>query len=144
MSIKNSKITLEELENNFKIHNGDLNFSEYDYLITDWSGIYIEFAFLKNTKSILINSSRKILNDYRVLVKYNFIESINKSFGLTYDYTILTFKMIYELFTGQANTNNISGPFSIAEFSGKSLSMGVVYFVYLMAKLSISLGVLNL
>jgi len=63
MSIKNSKITLEDLENNFKIHNGDLNFSEYDYLITDWSGIYIEFAFFKNTKSILINSSRKVLND---------------------------------------------------------------------------------
>mgnify|MGYP001347708532 FL=1 len=52
--------------------------------------------------------------------------------------------MIYELFTGQANTNNISGPFSIAEFSGKSLSMGYVYFAYLLALLSISLGVLNL
>ena len=42
------------------------------------------------------------------------------------------------------NTNNISGPFSIAEFSGKSLSMGAVYFAYLLAILSISLGVLNL
>ena len=39
---------------------------------------------------------------------------------------------------------NISGPLSIAEFSGKSLSMGYVYFAYLLAVLSISLGVLNL
>ena len=84
------------------------------------------------------------LNDYRVLVKYPFFESISKSLILTYDFTALTFKMIFELFTGQANTNNISGPFSIAEFSGKSLSMGVVYFAYLLAVLSISLGVLNL
>ncbi len=84
------------------------------------------------------------LNDYRVLVKYPFFESIFKSLILTYDFTVLTFKMIFELFTGQANTNNISGPFSIAEFSGKSLSMGVVYFAYLLAVLSISLGVLNL
>ena len=91
-----------------------------------------------------ISPDRNSLNDYRVLVKYPFIESIYKSFALTYDYTILTFKMIYELFTGQANTNNISGPFSIAEFSGKSLSMGAVYFAYLLAILSISLGVLNL
>ncbi len=91
-----------------------------------------------------ISPDRNSLNDYRVLVKYPFMESIYKSFALTYDYTILTFKMIYELFTGQANTNNISGPFSIAEFSGKSLSMGAVYFAYLLAILSISLGVLNL
>ncbi len=91
-----------------------------------------------------ISPDRNSLNDYRVLVKYPFLESIYKSFGLTYDYTILTFKMIYELFTGQANTNNISGPLSIAEFSGKSLSMGAVYFAYLLAILSISLGVLNL
>ena len=84
------------------------------------------------------------LNDYRVLVKYPFLESISKSLILTYDFTILTFKMIFELFTGQANTNNISGPLSIAEFSGKSLSMGAVYFAYLLAILSISLGVLNL
>tara|TARA_B100000035_G_scaffold133358_1_gene113439 strand:- start:2837 stop:4192 length:1356 start_codon:yes stop_codon:yes gene_type:complete len=115
-------------------------------------GNYIDLVLVPSTKNIDgneygyagVSPDRKILNDYRVLVKYNFIESINKSLGLTYDYTILTFKMIYELFTGQANTNNISGPFSIAEFSGKSLSMGIVYFVYLMAILSISLGVLNL
>ena len=84
------------------------------------------------------------LNDYRVLVKYPFLESISKSLILTYDFTVLTFKMIFELFTGQANTNNISGPLSIAEFSGKSLSMGAVYFAYLLAILSISLGVLNI
>ena len=52
--------------------------------------------------------------------------------------------MIYKLFTGQANVNNISGPLSIAEFTGKSLSMGIVYFAYILAILSISLGVLNL
>ena len=81
---------------------------------------------------------------YKVNVKYNFIDSVNKSVALTIDYTVLTLKMIIKLFTGQANVNNLSGPLSIAEFSGKSLSMGLVYFVYLMAILSISLGVLNL
>ena len=84
------------------------------------------------------------LDMYKVNVKYNFIDSINKSVALTIDYTVLTLKMIIKLFTGQANVNNLSGPLSIAEFSGKSLSMGLVYFVYLMAILSISLGVLNL
>ena len=86
----------------------------------------------------------KNLDMYKVNVKYNFIDSVNKSVALTIDYTVLTLKMIIKLFTGQANVNNLSGPLSIAEFSGKSLSMGLVYFVYLMAILSISLGVLNL
>ena len=80
-----------------------------------------------------ISPDRNALNDFRVLVKYPFFESIYKSILLTYNYSILTFKMIFELFTGQANMNNISGPLSIAEFSGKSLSMGFVYFAYLLA-----------
>ena len=91
-----------------------------------------------------ISPDRNALNDFRILVKYPFFESIYKSILLTYNYSLLTFKMIFELFTGQANMNNISGPLSIAEFSGKSLSMGFVYFAYLLAILSISLGVLNL
>ena len=91
-----------------------------------------------------ISPSRKNLDMYKVNVKYNFLDSVNKSVALTVDYTVLTLKMILKLFTGQANVNNLSGPLSIAEFSGKSLSMGLVYFVYLMAILSISLGVLNL
>lgn len=91
-----------------------------------------------------ISADRNALNDFRILVKYPFLESIYKSVILTYNYSLLTFKMIFELFTGQANMNNISGPLSIAEFSGKSLSMGFVYFAYLLAILSISLGVLNL
>ena len=91
-----------------------------------------------------ISADRNALNDFRILVKYSFFESIYKSMLLTYNYSLLTFKMIFELFTGQANMNNISGPLSIAEFSGKSLSMGFVYFAYLLAILSISLGVLNL
>ena len=62
----------------------------------------------------------------------------------TSDYTILTFKMIGRLVTGDANVKNLSGPLSIAQFSGKSLEMGLSYFLYLLAILSVSLGVLNL
>ena len=91
-----------------------------------------------------ISPDRDALSDYNVLVKYPFFQAIHKSINLTYDYSILTFQMIFELFTGQANVKNISGPLSIAEFSGKTLSMGFVYFSYLLAILSISLGVLNL
>tara|TARA_B100000029_G_scaffold249331_2_gene246231 strand:- start:12202 stop:13560 length:1359 start_codon:yes stop_codon:yes gene_type:complete len=84
------------------------------------------------------------LDQHRVIVSYPFFSSIHHSFILTYQYSLLTLKMIYKLFTGQANLKNISGPISIAEYTGKSLSMGLVYFAYILAILSISLGVLNL
>ena len=118
----------------------------------DRSGEILDIILVPATKKNSSNQSgyagispdQTELNNFRILVKYPFFESFYKSTLLTYDYSILTFKMIFELFTGQANMKNISGPLSIAEFSGKSLSMGFVYFAYLLAILSISLGVLNL
>ena len=46
----------------FKISTGKLDFKFYDILITDWSGIYIEFAKINNVKSVLIEIEPKILN----------------------------------------------------------------------------------
>ena len=40
----------------------NLNFNNHNFLISDWSGIFIEDAFLKNKKCFLINTPRKILN----------------------------------------------------------------------------------
>ena len=33
-----------------------LNFNNYNFLISDWSGIFIEYAFIKNRKCFLILS----------------------------------------------------------------------------------------
>ena len=79
-----------------------------------------------------------------VIVSYNFNDSLKRAMNSTSDYTILTFKMIGRLVTGEANVKNLSGPLSIAQFSGRSLEMGLSYFLYLLAILSVSLGVLNL
>jgi regulator of sigma E protease len=77
-------------------------------------------------------------------VSYNLKDSFMKAMQSTFDYTILTFKMIGRLVTGDASVKNLSGPLSIAQFSGKSLEMGLSYFLFLLAILSVSLGVLNL
>ena len=52
----------QNIKNDFNINSGKLDFSSFDILITDWSGIYLEYAYLTNKKSILINSKQKILN----------------------------------------------------------------------------------
>jgi regulator of sigma E protease len=97
----------------------------------------------KNSKGYLGVSHKVDMSDY-VNVSYSFSNSISKAISSTTDYTLLTFKMIGRLIMGEANVKNLSGPLSIAQFSGKSLEMGLSYFLYLLAILSVSLGVLNL
>ena len=53
----------ELTEKNFQISSGKINFSQFDLLITDWSGIYIEFAKINKVKSILIQNNEKVLNE---------------------------------------------------------------------------------
>lgn len=56
----------------------------------------------------------------------------------------MTVEMIGRMLTGQAGLQNLSGPVSIAQFSGQALQQGWVNFLLLMGLLSLSLGVLNL
>ena len=97
----------------------------------------------KNGKGFL-GISKRIDESSFILVSYGFSDSLQKAMSSTTDYTLLTFQMIGRLITGDANVKNLSGPLSIAQFSGKSLEMGFSYFLYLLAILSVSLGVLNL
>ena len=65
MSLKKKDIHLDLISKDFNIDSNELNFMNYDILISDWSGIYIEFAKVRNLKAILINTSKKIINkDY--------------------------------------------------------------------------------
>ena len=64
MSYKNHEIEKNTLiRKNFIISEGSLNFNNYDVLISDWSGIYIEYAKINKKKAILIETEPKILNE---------------------------------------------------------------------------------
>jgi regulator of sigma E protease len=45
---------------------------------------------------------------------------------------------------GEASLKNLSGPLTIAEYAGKSASLGWSAYVMFLALISVSLGVLNL
>lgn len=63
MSISKKNISISDLlKDNFIIMDGKIDFNKYDILITDWSGIYIEFAKFNLIKSVLIQNNEKILN----------------------------------------------------------------------------------
>ena len=39
-----------------------INFNKYDFFISDWSGLFIEYALIFKRKSYLINTPKKIVN----------------------------------------------------------------------------------
>ncbi len=82
--------------------------------------------------------------EMRVTHGYDFFESIPRAFLRTWDFSILTFKMMGKIFTGEISIKNLSGPVSIARYAGYSASAGLARFLDFLAIVSISLGILNL
>jgi regulator of sigma E protease len=62
----------------------------------------------------------------------------------TWEMSSLTVQMLWRIVTGQVSAKNISGPISIAEFAGISVTLGLTAFMAFLAIISVSLGVLNL
>lgn len=64
MSFKKEEISINELKKdniNFDTNN-ELDFKKYSHLITDWSGIFVEYSIINKKFSILINTKQKIRN----------------------------------------------------------------------------------
>ena len=74
----------------------------------------------------------------------SFIQSLSKGIFETYNLSIKTLQFIGKMLTGNMGTDNLSGPIGIAQMAGNTAQAGFIPFMYLMALLSISLGVLNL
>jgi len=62
----------------------------------------------------------------------------------TWGWTELTVVGIYKMLTGEISSKNIGGPLTIASISGEAAIQGPSSLVFLIAILSINLGVLNL
>jgi regulator of sigma E protease len=62
----------------------------------------------------------------------------------TWDTTILSFKMIGRMVTGDVSLKNITGPITIADYAGQTARVGLISYLGFIAFISISLGVMNL
>ena len=64
MSIKMNEISSDEIKKkNIDLDlRSKINFADYTDLISDWSGIFVEFALIKKKFPILINNDQKIRN----------------------------------------------------------------------------------
>ena len=63
-----------------------INYQDYDYFITDWSGLFIEYSLISNKKSYLINTPKKISNKNYSSYKNKPIEiSLRNTLGNLYN-----------------------------------------------------------
>lgn len=72
------------------------------------------------------------------------LAAIPAAVGKTWDFSVLTLKVIGQVLIGQASVKNLSGPITIADVAGKTASAGLTQFLKFLALVSVSLGVLNL
>jgi regulator of sigma E protease len=77
-------------------------------------------------------------------VRYGLLEGLRLGFVRTGEVSWLTLKMLGRMVMGDASLKNLSGPLTIADYAGKSASLGLTSYLVFLAMISVSLGVLNL
>lgn len=77
-------------------------------------------------------------------VQYSLFKALGVASVKTWDLSMLTLRMIGKMIIGEVSVKNLSGPITIATYAGYSASIGLTSFLYFLAIVSISLGVLNL
>lgn len=79
-----------------------------------------------------------------VMVRYGAADGLWRGMVRTWDVSALTLRMMGKMLVGEASLKNLSGPLTIADYAGKSASMGLTQYLLFLALISVSLGVLNL
>lgn len=79
-----------------------------------------------------------------VTVRYGVFEGLLQGVSRTWESSVLTLKMMGKMLIGEASLKNLSGPLTIADYAGKSASIGLTAYLLFIAAISVSLGVLNL
>ena len=126
------------------------HFAEVSDILTSSTSSNVNLVIQRNgeTKNFFINTEMSeagtpILG-ISAAYKRSIFEAFTKSVRDTYNLSIKTLLFIGKMITGNMGAENLSGPVGIAKMSGEAFSAGFLPFLYLMAILSISLGVLNL
>jgi len=109
--------------------------------------LFIKPTFSENALSwqIGISSSFELSEKARVLEKYSVKDSLKNSISQTYKVIENSIFFISKIILGQVSAKNLGGPVMIGQYAGESVIYGGLYsFFYLIALISISLGIINL
>ena len=79
-----------------------------------------------------------------VTVRQGPVDGVWRGVVRTWEVSALTVRMMVKMVIGEASLKNLSGPLTIADYAGKSASLGLTQYLVFLALISVSLGVLNL
>ncbi|WPH11731.1 RIP metalloprotease RseP [Variovorax paradoxus] len=79
-----------------------------------------------------------------VTVRQGPVDGVWRGVVRTWEVSALTVRMMGKMVIGEASLKNLSGPLTIADYAGKSASLGLTQYLVFLALISVSLGVLNL
>ena len=87
-SFKKKEISLSELQKkNIPVDNFNyIDFQKYNFLISDWTGIFIEYALIFKRRAFLINTQKKIVNSEYLKLQNEPIEiSLRNTLARSYE-----------------------------------------------------------
>ena len=92
-----------------------------------------------------VSSSFELSNKARILQKFTLKDAFKNSITQTYIVVENSITFISKIIYGQVSAKNLGGPVMIGQYAGESVIYGGLYsFFYLVALISISLGIVNL
>ena len=117
-------------------------------LTVDRAGQNVELTvtptFDEKMKRYAIGVSKASNPDLFEKYSYGFAEAVRKGAAENVALFGLTFRVLKDLVTLKASYKELGGPIRIAQISAKAAQRGIGNFLYLLAFLSIQLGILNL
>ncbi|MBL1320831.1 MAG: RIP metalloprotease RseP [Methylophaga sp.] len=92
-----------------------------------------------------LDASKTEIPDYlQAELRYGPISALGYAVKETWDFSSSTIKGIVGMLIGTVSSKNIGGPITIAQIAGASAEQGLIAFIYFLAMISVSLGILNL
>lgn len=96
------------------------------------------------TTSLMKSEDGRVIIGINSKLERDLGSALVNGFRGTCSLTSQMYAMIKQLFTGQVPVSELSGPVGIVYVVNKSAAMGFMYFIYLMAMLSLNLAIVNL
>jgi len=77
-------------------------------------------------------------------VELDIVQSVSRALERTWDMSAMTLQLLTKMVLGEAEWRHLSGPLTMADYAGRSASLGLTPYLLYLAALSVSLGVFNL
>ena len=88
--------------------------------------------------------SKQAIQPYLTREHYNLFTAAFRSVEKIGEMSSMSLTMLGRMLMGSASLENLSGPITIADYAGKTASIGLAEFINFLALISISLGIINL